>query len=139
MILQQCPLYDELEDVFGYREFAAVEGIIDSEDNSAIDRYSPTFDIIDDDLIEVVSEELPHTGNDEVENEALVPSPSTLVQANAEAINTPVKSLRKGIYSRTALSQVLEVNSSLLEVRKHRNEMELGLKKEELALKAKEV
>ncbi|XP_050339026.1 uncharacterized protein LOC126765343 [Bactrocera neohumeralis] len=113
-IVRMCVRYDDLEDIFGYRELTSNCLVLDTEYIACTG--SPEVATSSDIIVEEI-----------------VALPEPLVTPSTS------KAVRKGIYSRTALSDVLDVHSSLFDAKKDRIEKELKMRENELMLKEQQL
>ncbi|XP_017493070.1 PREDICTED: uncharacterized protein LOC108381164 [Rhagoletis zephyria] len=133
-LLRECPLYNELEEIFGYREHQANAFVLDSEDSNTME-YSTAS--VDDGSPNIVLAPTEDTSRSPAAFYEIVEESATLVETPRTTAQTPLVP-RKGIYSRTALADVLEVHSTLAEFKKEKLVAEKELRERELLLKEKE-
>lgn len=123
-----CPFFEQLEEIFQYREYQANAFVIDTEDSNTFENYSNTF------AYATSTCDTPPslaTTNDDIDDTATLPeTPRVATQST--------RSSRKGIYSRTALADVLEVHSSLVDLKKEKLDAEREFREKEFMLKEKE-
>ncbi|XP_065358664.1 uncharacterized protein LOC135961195 [Calliphora vicina] len=110
-LVKMCTFFYELDDIFGSR---IVEAAI-IEDTVEPDPIEEMFEVI-----EVDAEE------------------NSTSQPNVQ-LPSPASTSRKGIYSRTALSEILQMQSEMFNYKKEKGGQELKFKEKELALKEREI
>ena len=161
MILKKCPDFNELEDVFGYKEPTFIVHALDTESTQATEVLEATSSR--DGVIQMESEnettgasiylletdaevDAPLSSAPAVEVDAnhlsapfakfetQSPENDLLLESNmSENIMIPKKS-RKGIYSRTALSNIMQVQTQLIKMKSKKSDIEVQLKEKELEL-----
>lgn len=109
-----CSFYDEFDQVFGSR-------------------------IIEEDVIE----ETLQTINDITENYDItdIETNETLIAAEGTPIDCEIlpSTSRKGIYSRTAVSDIMQIQSEMVAIKKQKLDQELAMKEREMVIREREV
>ncbi|XP_039968545.1 uncharacterized protein LOC120780318 [Bactrocera tryoni] len=118
IILRTCPLFYDLEDIFGYKEFQSNALVLDTE--ALENNYTSTTD----DFVAGSSANVATTPKDIFQEVG--------PESTCNTIN------RKGVYSRTGVADVLTMHTGLIKVKQQKLEIESKMKDRELSLKEKE-
>ncbi|XP_036320490.1 uncharacterized protein LOC118734997 [Rhagoletis pomonella] len=118
VLLKKCTFFYELEEIFGHRlvESAVIEESLESLLNSD-NAYSPEAGL-DETATSLITENLPE-----------------IITENEPVASTS----RKGIYSRTAVSDILQFQSELVQLKKHKIDQDMILREKEIQIREREL
>lgn len=135
--MKKCPLFYELEDVFGHKEPTIVNTIIDTGDTIVLDNVLFEDIASSESYIQLEREDeaIESNENTSASSTGTTEASDQPLSAEESGNNTPAsRTGRKGIYSRTALSEILQVQTQLIEMKKARIDIDVKLKENELGL-----
>ena len=150
MIFKKCPNFNDLEDVFGHQKPILIVHTLDTESPAEMEVVETKFEI-DSEFQEIemfeatasidsVFQTEPEIQADEVAKSEAPPAAKDVEQPSEndlllEATQAEdVMKSRKGIYSSTALSDIMQVQTQLIKMKTKKHEMEVQLKERELEL-----
>lgn len=118
-----CPNYDDLEEIFGCREVVFEPIIVDTEIHALNDSFlSPTTSSETEDL--VLSRNVTSGANEDL--------------PTASCGNIDSRS-NKGIYSRTAVGDILKVHTDIVALKKQKLDADLGRMEKDINIQEKEL